>query len=215
MVYISSFISSENISLIISVLSFIISGLTLLLGYKAYRKFLVQHASVKQLDLVLNLIEEIHNSEVSLKIIRRVNEGQGTTYVKKNIFGFATWGNLKEKEEYDMHIPSDHKFEFIPLLNLNNPLLPKGIANSIKEFYDHFILEHTELKEKSNYIIIGDEDNESSNDLNDISLTSFYGGLNQFIVDCKYIRLEINKWLKKHGVKDINSNIIDREFSFF
>ena len=146
--FLTNLINNPNIlkftalgDLVVSIATFLISLLTLIVGYRAYRKFIFQQATSKQLDLVIELINTINLSEINIVINYNHDDGvrgsDGSLF-DRNLFDVATWGAVGDEVNYKIFIPLNNNLELIPAHITNNPILPKGIADSLYKFYSHF-----------------------------------------------------------------------------
>lgn len=196
-------------SFLVSFLALVVSVATLLVAWRAYKRFLVQEATKQQLELVLKLVAVLHSTEINLTLITKPNT---RSYFTKNLFQFAAWKYPPEKYNWAIFLPHDYNFDFPAFEFANNPLLPKSISNALISYNKHFIISPTRFSELTEYVAIGLP--QQSGEKSDFTLTGFKGGIKQLIKDCQQIRSELVKWLKKHGVRDVNMAIVDREYSF-
>ena len=108
--------------------------LTLGLGFIAYKRFLVQQVSSKQVELVLDLIEKIHKTDISVWYEDRSKKDMRLTHFCANLFRIAN-GERWDKN-LDLYLPADY-FQYSPWQFLHSPILPNNIAAAIKSFHSN------------------------------------------------------------------------------
>ena len=195
---------------IISAFSLIVSVSTFLIAYCAYNRFLVRQLRQKQLEVVLDFINSIHNSKNRIEI-HMPNNKRLTSIDLFSIFDLVEYSSLTNVEEIYFFNEDFLNWAFLKEY-LTNPLLPKTIVNVLKKF---------QLKDKTDYerhfvfnknaVIIGNVETPMPN-TPIFYVTNFENYLNS-ISDLKQNVIELKKvimeWLKEYGINDVNLNIED------
>lgn len=215
------FFSELKLGAIIPVIGLLIACFSAWLAYLAYKKFLVNHLVKEQLAIVLELITDIHRSEINLKLVKKNDGATGVSFFSKNLFEWAAWYAVKDSlpgdESYNLkdpkiYIPHGYSFIFEPRVVLNNPILPKSIADRLWSFNDCLIMALKNLEDERSYYVLGSK---VDDEVAELTLQEFKGGLPNFINECYEVKKSIVDWLKGNGLKDINDRIIERELAFW
>ena len=207
-------------SIILSLLSFAISLLV-------YKKFHPREIEKKQIELVLELIKELHNHFVVLNFTQINDNNVINTYKSGNLFNLTdNEGKIKELEnpvfqmlEKEMpdfsnlriYVPEDHEKIFNIGLYLSNPLLPQKIAHNLNKSF-RFRASFTKKNDlKGEFILLQEsklldskmlKDNNSANNCEYYS--SNFANYGEFIEGIKQLKIELHDWLKSKGLKDLN-----------
>lgn len=187
---------------LITIGGLIISALTLLLGYRAYKRLLLGEARKKQLDLVHNIISKLQNVRVHFYFYDTVVATQYSKHPEFNFFELANMKPLPLNFRLFTHISWGL---FVGLNEFANPLIPKKIHEDYKILTAGFHQKkRSEVPVESyptEYYVLGLQFilTESS----PLGWVEFEGGTNRFLLDCKMLNKNIIKWLKMHGISDI------------
>ena len=203
---------NEILTLCISFTSLVVSGITIIVGWKVYQKFLSQKLAENQLQVVLDLIKCIYDNVFNITTVRRHDSGvKGASYNYKNLFQLANSGTLEADSIYNYPILllESHKFSFKPWAFLSNPLLPNPIAKKLLAFADSIVIRPAEPNELEMYMVIGKIKKDYTGP--EVAISQFEGGLSGFSVHCAAIDFEIKKWLKNHGLTDLNQHVVSTE----
>lgn len=207
---------------VIALLSLIVSILTLGLGYLAYRRFLVQQLTQKQLDIVLGLVTEINRDKneyvtisgavfpfqrVSILDIPTIE-----TFSSHDRLYFIKTGIIQDRTDYILNWGFAAKY-------YKDPLLPLGIAQklSVFVFKDKSSIKPIPIQEILQFsfddpkILIGNRR------FDEISTVVCYKDTpleysDTFQKCTTELKKEIIKWLKKHGIKNINLFADDEQY---
>jgi hypothetical protein len=203
------------------VLGLFFSFLTLIFAFFIYRNFdLKKTHKNKQLDTLLELIQEINNTLVSVHFCSKIPEyvlSKHPDLAKKSKVTFDTWYFslfrigivVNEKPKYERVFLTENIMETFPFLSyINNPLIPKSIANRLNNFYSPFVNFCSIENAPEKHVII-----ELRNELNKKAMYQYpdyidaFKSWDSFIKCASELKVEIEKWLKKYGSKDINFNL--------
>lgn len=220
-------------SFLSSIIGLIFSGLTLWLAWLAYTKFIKNKLLEKQLDVVIHLIEVLRDTNFQLIFYQHETSNLDNSYKseisqieltngykvymrEKSIFELANLPDhslfKKESIFVDISITEIEKEKIDNIVKLAlNPIMPKSIAILLKRFKiseDTFIVGSGKNIHKSvSYVCIGrGEVGEFSDvsgfysDEDGLALTSW----GEFIRSCQFLSKSIEKWMKNHGIKEIN-----------
>lgn len=206
-IFINFFITGFSLSDFLAVIGIIISVLTLWLGYVAYKKFLVNQLVSEQLQLVLQLIKFLSDNKINLTFTSiREDGGQGSSFWSKNLFEVA-WFYKNDIRSRRLYKPDDRHQMLVPGEILHNPIFPNSISNSLWKINERFTVSEDRKSElQGDFVFIGAEHDELS--FEDL-LYSYEGGYEAFLHDCYIVKLAITKWLKQHGIDDLNDKIIN------
>jgi hypothetical protein len=172
-----------------------------IIAYKAYQRFLVEKAKERQLDIVLSLISEIHNSKNKYsipvgagKIVESLNDFSVFDFASINndslsgtpgkkdalYFGYVNWNFYKEYH--------------------SNPLIPTEIAACLSKL--KLRTNFTSMDKSTPYVHVGNSMNYYGRcvELDCRQHTTF----GQFQNDCQELKRSIVKWLESYGITDIN-----------
>ncbi len=189
----------------ISLAALIISGLTLFLGFKAYKKLLAQEASKKQLEVVNNLVNNIVSSSILLSMRNIKKSIFHPGYY--NIFDFAAKPFVEGDEARNMVVLSVDLYntEFLQIFkDIRNPLLPPEIADRIYAFSGiGFPSKLTAKQIEAPVYIIGYNPAQIRREVN-VPQIQLYNGLNDWLQICKNVQSSIFEWYKEKGIKKIN-----------
>lgn len=209
----SSILSERNIALV----SLLISGLTLYLGYVAYQKLLVDKVKTEQLSLVIELVNVIQNDEILITTYPKNFGPMGTGYAeqKSNIFSISTWDEFYI--DYDIYIPGNFEWLLKTDNYLYNPLLPEKIAKSLLKFRIDLEPKY-DLALDSVYSInaLGTPPDSTAMLIKDIEHGFLMGnrkyinGMKGFVENAKYICYELNQYFKENKIENINPLIFEK-----
>jgi hypothetical protein len=179
--------------------SLLLSSLTLLLAYRIYKNFDIKKSHVnKQLNTVLQLIEEINQCLIPVSFWRKIPE---------NILAKLP-EHLREKKAT---LESWH-YSLFTIASLDNAhqkfqdiYLSAGVK--LSEFYSPFT-QYTNFERASErYVELKSAKMEGTELLLQFpDLIDTYKSWDNFILASKNLKLEIEKWLNKYGSKDVNFN---------
>ncbi len=189
--------------------SLIVSTITLCIGYKAYKKFLVRKAEERQLQLILDLLHEIHQNGISYSIHypdERSEKVIITTIYNYNIFELVKDANfLKEKKIYfidDNRYPIPWGFykKFYA-----NPILPQSIARVLKKFNAAHIdrISYVSLEGES-FIAVHNPTVDVFVHQTQLYQMQYLPSTIDFKRHTEELRHEILVWLSNYGIKDVN-----------
>ncbi len=193
----------------IAFLSFVANALTLLLGYIAYDRFLKRKAHEKQLDVVLDLLECIHNSKNRIEVFSVAYENGLRTILEESIFEMIEDPTFNNREDsLYFYYPEDNalNWDFYTKFHAN-PLLPKGIAAKLKllSIRNKFVYTRS-LVFNRNGMIIGNYNNPIP-DTRIFYVAQFHTSLNtagEFKTAVINLKQSILKWLQEYGIEDVN-----------
>lgn len=194
---------------IISLMGLVVSIVTLVLGYYAYKRFLTQELAHKQLDTVCELVKEVQSTVNVFSFNRKGTLGN----VKAaSLFDVPEMSEFIEgefdrmyflfKEQHDS--PDTITWDFYPKF-YSNPLLPKSVAEKLSPFnlFHWSTKAYGKIKNDSNFILIGGAgigDETRCVYIKDSSIQTCIG----FKTAILELREAIEKWLKNYGVHDLN-----------
>lgn len=204
---------NEILTLCISFASLVISGVTVIVGWKVYQKFLSQKLAENQLQVVLDLIQAIYKNVFNMTTVRRHgSEGMGYGYDYKNLFQLANGGALEADSPYNYPIIllESYTFTFEPWTFLSNPLLPDRIAKKLHAFHDSIVMIPAKPEKLMVYMVIGKMKKNYTGP--EFALSQFEGGFSGFLGHCAAIDYEVKKWLKDHGLTDLNQHVVSTEY---
>jgi hypothetical protein len=200
-------------------LGLLINFLTLLFAYKIYRNFDIRKAHInKQLDTVLDLVQEINQTLIPVnfwrKVPKHVLESLPDQFKEKAAlegwhFTLFIIGDLKnETPKFDNVFLSTNIKSILPfILYMNNPLLPPKIAESLSRFYSPLV-SYGSFENASDKFVelstLSKHEQDAGFQFPDIPDT--YKTWDSFIESAKNVKVQIDKWLKKYGTTDINYN---------
>jgi len=134
---------SQVISICFQAGSLVISFITLILAIKAFGKYVSNRASEKQLDAVIDLVEELENLTFLIGVRNREYIGEGEyinnnqVVARLNVF-WASPSNYKLNREVDVLFSKEAVSIFSAIHELSkNILLPPSIAESLRRL-SHF-----------------------------------------------------------------------------
>jgi len=206
---------SLKINDIISWTSLLISGVTLIILYLAYKRFIKQQFATKQLETVLNLISEIQDKSICFIFIR--DDG----FISYSNFTLFEVARFVKGEQYRLVYHLDNSKSNIPFLKyLSSPLIPKSIAKQL----EHFLSRHEQMelyenlvKEKTTFVVIAESADEfveakKSNQFRSVIKpedAKAYESWTNFIECSKNLERSIYSWVKKYGINDLNISVKD------
>jgi len=214
---------------IIPITTVVISIAILGLGYKSYISFIRNRLSQKQLDIVSETIQLIHNSSIDFSFLHFENRGSHGRAVIANLFEI--------KSIYDPHHEilgfedksvifdnnSNQIIDFVKIIN--NPITPKIIADELMNFHSssYEIIDIEQLGTGvQDYIIINTKLFHPNRQLNTPQNDASYYQSNAFSMQtwlnfktcCEKLEKVITDWLKFNGIKDINIRTEDFKSTF-
>ena len=217
----------EKMEKIVSLLSVIVASLALIFSYYAYKQISKQQVQSKQIDAVTELVEYIHNSTIQLTI--NVKNENTRSIIRQNLtlfeisnYGDVEYGSVK-LDSMKIYLKEGEKFPIFFNSYVTNPLIPKEIADILKNFYSYGIsISTAENLNKESHIIFSnlifleeqaqtnnieeEEDNKSErvqlySTLKNVPAYINFGELKKY---SKLLQKEIMEWYKKQGVDNIN-----------
>ncbi|MDY0780231.1 hypothetical protein [Tenacibaculum sp. IB213877] len=205
----------------IKIISFLFSVIALYISLKVYKLFYFREVRKKQLDLVLKLIKDFQEFEFLISFIHSTKEHSSETYITTgNIFSLSKKKKGKEisilKQNDIIEFPVYLTEEIVNQLNisdyLHNPLLPNEISNKLRNiFSDEITFSNTKTLTEAYFVLINISRILDSKELDELGIkkNSPYVsrlGINYgaFIKNTDELKIELNKWLKKIGIKDLN-----------
>jgi hypothetical protein len=208
--------TSEHLTLAATIGSLVVSALTLWLGWAVYQKFLTQKLAETQLSVVLDFVQAIYESEISMWIEKQIGKNIVGHRDTRNLFELSDSEGMYEEEEYaNYRVFSSSAFsiEFKYGKFLRNPLLPNAISKELYSFKKGFMSTIDVTKNPGNHVFLGKREVEDGG--NGIG-AEFKGGYKGFIQHCTALDLSIKSWLKKHGIKDLNQHVVNTSpFDFY
>lgn len=203
----------DLLSLLIPAFGLLISLLTLYLGFLAYKKFLNKSLKKSQLELVLQLIDSFHKSEILLTIVQFVDERPLTGLYSQNIFQLADGGNVNTESNYKIYETVGNNWVFPPFEFLNNPILPSDISYMLMNLYKGFEFINNQPSQNETFFVIGHHKESVFNEPS--MLRQYKGGLYGFLNDIIRINKALRKWLDDNVVTDLNETILKKKFDMF
>jgi hypothetical protein len=209
-----------------SLFGLIISFFTLVLGFFAYKNFLLKQLREKQLQVVCDLINHINTewNDFELKNVSNPFRMGGSnlfdiaevsqvtedtnfyTFSAENEDRFYPSRRIIDSGKYD---PKDQTFNEIIFWDFfsfhNHPLLPISIARVLKKFsISSWSGEknYGEVQKEDKYVVMG---NKMQRDNRTRCL--FYNDMRtwkEFVTLCKELKTVIIEWGKKNGLDDMN-----------
>jgi len=208
--------TSEHLTLAATIGSLVVSALTLWLGWAVYQKFLTQKLAETQLNVVLDFVQAIYESEISMWIEKRMGEHIVGHRDTRNLFELSDNEGMYTEEKYANYRVfsySAFSIEFKYGKFLRNPLLPNAISKELYSFKKGFMPTIDVIENPGNHIFLGKMQTEDRG--NGIG-AEFKGGYKGFIQHCIALDISIKSWLKKHGIKDLNQHIVNTSsFDFY
>jgi hypothetical protein len=207
---ISSLGLNEVLTLLISAGSLLVSAITLIVGWAAYKKFLNQKLAESQLTVVLAFVEALYQSTFYISIIRHRGSTISTSLIaRKNLFQLSTSGKGPYTGAYHdipVLVSSSQLGRFKGWEFMKNPLLPNAISKELYALGRYCDLKEVDLKSVQEYIVIGEI---TDNDDDTILKVQARGGYAGFIECCSALDLAIKLWLKRHGLHDLNQHVVN------
>jgi hypothetical protein len=209
---------TDEINVFISSLSLIFSALTLFIAYKIYKNFDAKKTHVnKQLETVLNLVEDINKTIISVSFKNKIPKdiledvrlpGAGKSAISTwpySLFIISELNNSSHKYDHVVLDGDTEVFKVLPFIKyINNPLLPTLISKKLRAFYSPYKkFSHFDSISENFVVLNSDNKDEMFEYLDFIPAFKNWDG---FIQCSKDLKIEIQKWLKKHGAEDINFN---------
>jgi hypothetical protein len=187
----------------ISLLALLVSGLALLLGYIAYNKLLAQEASKAQMKLILDVIDKLNHTPVQV-LGQNIEQVGGSTAFITTLFGFSK--KRKKDENLQIIYPDNwlNNFENILIEFSDNPLIPKKLHEVLINYrnsYEYHM--RVEIPTTERIYLIGFQP--YSVDPKVIKFRGYKGGINGFYNFVDAFTSAIQEWLRKQGLKDIDS----------
>lgn len=193
----------------LNIISLFFGFILLLIAFFAYRSFAKNQLLQKQIDFVLDLTKEIQNTRFYVNFFNeKMGEGK---FIKKR---YTLFDILRVVENATNQIFKDNKiylkegydFELTFLHHCDNLLMPKRIANSLKEFWNNeCTIELVEnLAKIKNYILLGEQVNNSDTTIVLIPHGSAYENWEVFVNSSKDLKMTIVEWIRANGIKEIN-----------
>lgn len=207
---------------ILSISSLFISLLTLGFTCYVYTQIAKQQIQSKQIDVVTELVEYIHNTHIQITISAE-NEGDKTRSINRfglTLFEIANYnlddyGNIN-LDSMPIYFKNDEKYPIFFNSYLNNPLLPKEIADVLRSFYSYDIgvCINENLNTKS-YVVFSNLDFlESQTEISRVEKTQqlyyifrdapAYENLGEFQKYSRLLKKKITEWYDRQGIDDIN-----------
>ncbi len=219
----------------LKVLPIIISTITFILAYLAYKKFITRQVISKQIEHVSNLVNDIQKIKISLKY-NSFQHGKGSYHTDTlSLFEISHHYHLKKDNKIFKKLNNIVKYQdddFLLFLPYGyHPLTPKKIADIIVKFQDIpnpriFIFDRAKNDNKIEFLeILGS--GSASKYFNFCQTAKDEEEFNAFVsngeafesylafLKCTYdLKNEIISWFKKIGIEDINIRSTDR-FEFY
>ena len=219
--------SSQDFSNSINLLNVLISALTLLLAYVAFkvsRYIAKNHLKTKQVDLVCELIECLNNSSIKVGFATFNKDGHSFTGAGFlfNIFELGNYDkipdglNIKYEDEVVLFKSNSNQILNIKKY-INNPLTPKRIADELLRFYNrnafhidttdsnyifkNFVLIETGILGEN--IIFNDALIKNKSQIIESNLEVFLSW-KHLKESSKHLKIIIEKWLKENNIKENN-----------
>lgn len=203
---------------IIDIAGLFVNIATLIIAYLLYRNFDVKKTHVnKQLETVLSLVEEINKTVIKVNfwtkipshVVERMQQPIDHTATleswRLSLFLISQY-DIKTQKFEDVFL---HKtvLEVLPFVSyMNDPLLPKSIADKLRAFYSPITNYKQFEKASTDYVTLGSYGNQPSVLQYPDFIASFKSWEN-FVVSAKDLTHEIQRWLKRYGASDINLNV--------
>lgn len=210
-------------SRLIEALGLLVNILTLLFAYRIYKNFDIKKAHInKQLETVLSLVQSINDTlivtnfrtKIPQKVLETLPEQiKDRTVVASwyySLFMIADFKSehVKKTDYKDIYLSANIK-TILPFLSyINNPLLPKSIAEKLSKFYSPFINYGTLDNASEKFVELMPlkyTESETRFQFPD-HLETYHNWLN-FILCSSDLKKEIETWLNQYGSKDINFNL--------
>jgi hypothetical protein len=189
----------------IALIALVVSILTLILGFIAYRKLLVHEASKAQMSLILKVINDFNRSPI--RISGRDYEKHTTKkLMEMTIFGYSGKVKYPSNQNHELIFPSGWFYDFYTMLiNLSdNPLTPKKIHEILIQFRRDVVIEIAEEgKELTSVFLIGIPP-EFQVTTPPKKFMKYQGGINGFFF-CDNFTNAVTTWLRIRGLKDTSS----------
>ncbi|MEQ9288688.1 MAG: hypothetical protein RIG77_17335 [Cyclobacteriaceae bacterium] len=197
------------------VLTVIISTISLILAIRVYRVFHRREIQKKQIELVIELIENFQRKEVWIRWIKSEEASSGYTSLFSGDF-ISIAKNL-EKQDLDQFGAKYvyYSEESLQRFNLEkflyNPILPSLIAKALKKCFPNRTTFSKSSEKNQDLIFIDESRTLDAKELaenypdepqeyfgtNGVTLYQLIDGLNDF-------RNQTSKWFKKQGISKLN-----------
>ncbi|MCT4697610.1 hypothetical protein [Tenacibaculum haliotis] len=203
------------------IISFIFSIIALYVSLKIYKLFYFREVQKKQLDLVLKLIKDFQEFDFLVSLRNNENGSSSSAYITDgNIFSL---GN--EKKELKISLLNTNDVIGFPIylteeavkqINISeythNPLMPNKISNKLREIFpDEITYSKLGTTVDKQFILMDISrtlDSKKADELHLKKDSPYISNLRidfgSFIENTNQLKIELDKWLKKIGIKDLN-----------
>lgn len=208
------------------VISLIIGGSTLFIALLVYKKLIPSELKKRQLDAVLNLLEHLnaYSFNISSYYHTGIDFNIQTGLSNRNFFNyykvFKDDKNLESFAELNVLVLNDDIHPFNLSKFIENPLLPKGIANHLAPFINPVLHQCTEEKYKAqDRILVFNEGLDSlprEIQPNKLYITTAFSLLKHrdFIRAISELRAAIENWCKSNNLDELNFREINSRKNF-
>jgi len=212
---------TELVSTIAGILGVIISAITLFIAYKIFRNFDAKKTHInKQLETVLNLIEEINKKSISVEFKHKIPqhilekmknmpehlERGKSTFISYEMTLFSISRLKNPKVEYG-NVLLNTNTEVLDLLTfikyIYNPLLPTSISDRLKAFYSP-VRNFKQFDNLSENFVVLSPNNHKDESYSYPDYAVAFKDWDSFINCSIELKTEIHNWLKRYGADDIN-----------
>jgi len=202
------------------IVSFLFSIIALYISLKVYKIFHFREIQKKQLDLVLKLIKDFQEFDFNITLVN-YNEKYpyGIQILDGNIFSLAdkkkdSKVSLLQKNEV-INFPVYLTEEVINQIKISeyihNPIMPNKISNKLRSVFSDKITLSKRESPSYDYVLVDISQSLDSKEIDELKIKSFSPyisslGMNygSFLQSTNELKIEINNWLKKIGIKDLN-----------
>jgi len=185
----------------------------------AYRKYLAQRLAESQLRLVVKLIKALHKEKAKFILQRPFVPGKpGRTemyIVYRNYFELAAIHPIKEKHYDSVPFVTTSEHNIIKNNKIRSytvhPLMPRKIANAMRNLQFNFAPTYLSSFLASNYIMVGEKQSSSISPLIQPQLYISEKSFSAYAASCHAVTSAIINWLKNNGLDDLNQNVLQPE----
>lgn len=210
-----------------SAVSLMIAIASLCLSLYTFTSYLNQQAKSKQLDAVIEIVEYIYQNPISIWAYN-ANEDGSSSGIKYVVSFFELYILDYIPGESKVLFWADQPYPITFTKFVNNPLVPKQIADIMTNFYSYSagIYSNPTFQELAPFVLLSNlpyeesqilnqeiDSTNSNNRLNTFPGASAYKSWKDFVEYSKDLKYALKFWLIKNGVKDVN--IRDHDFTYF
>jgi hypothetical protein len=204
----------------------LISVISLTFSFLTYKNFARNDFSKKQLEIVINLVELIHNSPFDYQVNKYTEQGGSGTPYTITLFELITLYEIRSEQlghTFELPILFDRNCNQIAKIKniINHPLLPKSIADELVNFYCVPPCMGLQMAQvANNTVIVIDSKELESNIWDDQNVqpphyfrtpSGFaFQSVTNLIACAKTLETSIINWLENKEITDIN---IRRDFN--